>query len=178
MNINKENWLYLDDSRIPMDKKWMVVKDYNEFVTAIDTIGLENFTVISLDHDLGDKSITEYYNNVRPNYQLNYDNLKDEKTGLDCAKYLVAYSIKKGIPLPYVYVHSANPIGAANIMGYINNYLKNCFLKPSCVTVRIEHMLDPNYNISAEERQQRKDNKVKNDTKEQLIDKTESKSKI
>jgi hypothetical protein len=43
------------------------------------------------------------------------------------------------IPLPTIYVHSANPIGAANIIGYVNNYLKNCKLPEVCVKVNIEH---------------------------------------
>jgi len=28
-------------------------------------------------------------------------------------------------PFPQVYVHSANPIGAANIIGYVNSFLKH-----------------------------------------------------
>jgi hypothetical protein len=28
-------------------------------------------------------------------------------------------------PFPQIYVHSANPIGASNIIGYINGFLKH-----------------------------------------------------
>jgi hypothetical protein len=96
---------------------------------------------MSLDHDLGDTAMSEYYNNVHPNYTLDYSNIK-EKTGMDCAKFLVAESMTKGIPLPAIYVHSANPIGSANIMGYINNYFMNCRLPQGCIRVKIEHTIN------------------------------------
>jgi hypothetical protein len=101
---------------------------------------LENYEVISLDHDLGDTAMNEYYNNVHPNYTLDYNNIT-EKTGLDCAKFLVAESMNTKIPLPQIYVHSANPIGSANIMGYVNNYFMNCRLPQTCVRVKIEHTI-------------------------------------
>ena len=116
--------LYLDDVRIPTEDGWAVVKNYDEFVAHIRMHGLESYEIISLDHDLGDTAMNEYYNNVHPNYTLDYSNIK-EKTGMDCAKFLVAESMTKGIPLPAIYVHSANPIGSANIMGYVNNYFMN-----------------------------------------------------
>jgi hypothetical protein len=71
---------------------------------------------------------------------LDYNNIL-EKTGLDCAKWLVAESMNSKIPLPQIYTHSANPIGAANIMGYVNNYLKNCRLPQTCIRVKIEHII-------------------------------------
>ena len=136
----KRIWLYLDDVRIPTEGEWEVVRNYDEFVAHIKMNGLENYEVISLDHDLGDTAMNEYYNNVHPNYTLDYNNIT-EKTGLDCAKWLVAESMKTGIPLPAVYVHSANPIGSANIMGYVNNYLMNCRMPQTCVRVKIEHTI-------------------------------------
>ncbi len=132
--------LYLDDVRTPKDEDWTVVRNYDEFVSTIMYIGLENIELISLDHDLGDTAMNEYFNNVSPNYTLDYNNIQ-EKTGLDCAKWLVAESMNKKIPLPQIYVHSANPIGSANIMGYINNYLMNCRLPQTCVRVNIPHKI-------------------------------------
>ena len=132
--------LYLDDVRIPTEEGWSVVKDYDEFVAHIRMYGLESYEVISLDHDLGDTAMNEYYNNVRDNYKIDYNNII-EKTGLDCAKFLVAESMTKGIPLPQIYVHSANPIGSANIMGYINNYFMNCRMPQTCVRVKISHSI-------------------------------------
>ena len=141
--------LYLDDVRTPKDPnnewvdgipQWEVVRSYDEFVAHIQKNGLENYEVISLDHDLGDTAMNEYYNNVRDNYKIDYNNIT-EKTGLDCAKFLVAESMTKSIPLPQIYVHSANPIGSANIMGYINNYFMNCRMPQTCIRVKISHKI-------------------------------------
>ena len=132
--------LYLDDIRTPNNDDWSVVRNYDELVSHIRLNGLDKYEVISLDHDLGDTAQQEYYNNVSPNYQLDYNNIL-EKTGLDCAKWLVAESMNSKIPLPQIYTHSANPIGSANIMGYVNNYLKNCRLPQTCIRVKIEHII-------------------------------------
>lgn len=130
--------LYLDDVRTPKDSGWEVVTSYDEFVKHIQLNGLDAYEVISLDHDLGLTAMDEYFNNVRDNYKIDYSNIT-EKTGLDCAKWLVNESMTSKIQLPQIYTHSANPIGSANIMGYINNYLMNCKLPQTCVRVKIEH---------------------------------------
>ena len=146
-------WLFLDDIRVPNDEKWEVVRDYDEFVSHIRLHGLENYEVISLDHDLGHTAMVEYYTNAKTNYKIDYDNIV-EKTGLDCAKWLVAESMNKGIPIPQVFVHSANPIGAANIMGYVNNYLKSfCKLPMVCVQSHIPHHIPENLVLSETERE-------------------------
>jgi hypothetical protein len=133
--------LYLDDIRTPTDDTWQVVRSYDEFVSHLRLNGLENYDVISLDHDLGEQAMNEFHNNALPNYKLNYDNIINEKTGYDCAKWLVAESMVKKIPLPQIYVHSANPIGSANIMGYVNNYLMSCKLPQSCIRIRVENTI-------------------------------------
>ena len=145
--------IYLDDVRTPVNKDWIVVRDYNEFVKKVLELGLTNINLISLDHDLGDTAMSEYFKNVSPNYELNYDNIT-EKTGLDCVKWLINYFYdenpkrvkmsrldKKNYPIkfPEVVVHSANPIGSANMMGYINNFLMNEGQPQTCVRVNIEH---------------------------------------
>jgi len=140
---NERIWLYLDDVRTPLDEKWEVVTNYDEFVSHIKMNGLDSYEVISLDHDLGETAMKEYYNNAKPNFQLDYNNIK-EKTGMDCARWLISESMTSGIPLPQIYVHSANPIGSANIIGYINNYLKNQRLPTGCVSVKIPHTLTQN----------------------------------
>jgi hypothetical protein len=97
--------------------------------------------------------MNKYFNNVSPNYKLDYNNIL-EKTGMDCAKWLVNHyldnyltqksrSEKKssGIVFPQVYTHSANPIGSANIMGYINNFWMNEGQPQSCVRVNIPHFV-------------------------------------
>jgi len=153
--IKKEKiWLYLDDVRIPTEGNWEVVRNYDEFILHIKMYGLENYEVISLDHDLGEGAMVEYYTNVKPNYELNYERIP-EKTGMDCARFLVTEAMSRNIQLPTIYVHSANPIGAANIIGYINNYLRNHKLPEVCVKVNIEHTYSPDQILSEEERHRR-----------------------
>ena len=98
----------------------------------------------------------EYFNNVEPNFELDYSNIK-ERTGLDCVKWLINHfydlnptrlemssDLKKKIPInfPMVTVHSANPIGSSNMMGYINNFLKNERQPESCIRVKINHSIN------------------------------------
>lgn len=146
--------IYLDDVRTPTDKDWVVVRNYDEFVNLIRLTGLENIDVISLDHDLGDSAMFEYYNNVKDNYQLDYSNIT-EKTGYDCCKFLVSVSMEKNIPLPQIYVHSANPIGSANMMGYVNNYFMNCRLPQTCIRVTIPHVIEEQFHLSPELREKK-----------------------
>ena len=131
--------IYLDDVRTPVDKDWIIVRDYEQFVSKIQDIGLENIEIISLDHDLGDTAMSEWRKNVYHNYSLNYDNIL-EKTGMDCTKWLVEQWLD-GKPVVDVVVHSANAIGSANMMGYINNYRHVSKLPQNCVRVRIEHTI-------------------------------------
>jgi hypothetical protein len=119
--------IYLDDVRTPLPNptthdvpEWTVVRSYEEFVDKINEVGLENVELISLDHDLGDTAMSEWHTNVYHNYKLYYDNIT-EKTGMDCTKWLVEKWMD-GAPVCQVMIHSANAIGSANMMGYINNY--------------------------------------------------------
>ena len=129
--------IYLDDIRTPIDKDWLVVRSFYEFVNLVNKIGLENIELISLDHDLGDSAMKEWHKNVYHNYTLNYDNIT-EKTGMDCTKWLVEQWME-GKPVVDVVVHSANAIGSGNMMGYINNYCHIHHLPQNCVRVQIEH---------------------------------------
>jgi hypothetical protein len=153
--------IYLDDVRTPTVGDWTVVRNYEEFVSAVMYHGLENIEIISLDHDLGDSAMTEYYTNVANNYKLDYNNIQ-EKTGYDCCKYLVNKSIETGIPLPQIYVHSANPIGAHNMMGYINNYFKNCRSRQVCIYNSIPHKIEEHIQLSPEARKAKWDKSKEN----------------
>ena len=124
--------IYLDDERIPVEKDWIVCRNYDEFIKAITDIGISNIELISLDHDLGSSAIREFFRNVVTNNTIDYNNIT-EKTGYDCAKWLVELSIDNSIRLPLILVHSANPVGAENIKGYINSYLKSEGLQPTCI---------------------------------------------
>jgi hypothetical protein len=154
--------IYLDDIRTPIKGDWILVRTYNEFVKAVEEIGLENIDTISLDHDLGDDAINEYLYNTVTSYKIDYDNIS-EKTGYDCAKWLIGYfyttspnrsemrrSDKKQTPInfPKVYTHSANPIGSANIMGYINNFLANETKEQTCTRISIEHTISNSIEIN------------------------------
>jgi hypothetical protein len=162
MKINNRLRLYLDDIRTPVDDDWIVVRNYDEFVAQIKLNGLGNFEVISLDHDLGEGAMVEYYTNVKNNYTLDYNNI-NERTGMDCCRYLVSESMNEKIPLPQIYVHSANPIGSANMMGYINNYLMNCRLPQTCVRVQINHTIDELLILSSEARKAKWDKSMDNE---------------
>lgn len=137
--------IYLDDVRTPLSlnnawvegiPEWTVVRSYDEFINKINEVGLENIELISLDHDLDQTAMDEWYNNVVNNYTIDYNNIK-EKTGFDCAKWLVE-EWKKGKPVVTVVTHSANAIGSANIMGYINNFLHLNRLPQNCVRTQFE----------------------------------------
>ena len=145
--------IYLDDIRTPVDSSWVVVRSFDEFVAKVLEIGLDHIEEISLDHDLGDSAKSEYFQNTRWSSSINYENIS-EKTGYDVAKWLVDQwhldnrtddeaiknmRVKKSIGFPLVYTHSANPVGSANIMGYINNFLKNYHMPQTCVRIKIEH---------------------------------------
>ena len=160
--MNNKARIYLDDIRTPISpnnawvdgiEEWTVVRNYEDFVAKVVKLGLSNIELISLDHDLGDTAMNEYFKNVSPNYQLNYDNI-EEKTGFDCCKWIINHFYdtnpkrvnmsrldKKQYPIkfPEVVIHSANPIGSANMMGYINNFLMNEGQPQTCIRVNIEH---------------------------------------
>lgn len=136
-------YIYLDDVRTPLAEElvdapqWTVVRSYDEFVDKITEVGLENVELISLDHDLGDSAMNEWLYGVTKNYTINYDNIT-EKTGMDCTKWLVQQWMD-GAPVCRVMVHSANAIGSANMMGYINNYKHINRLPQDCGRWSVPH---------------------------------------
>lgn len=129
--------IYLDDVRTPTDPSWIVVRNYEEFVDKVQELGLSNIGMISLDHDLGESALQEWRRNVVTNYIIDYSNIT-EKTGYDCAKWLVERWLD-GEPVVPVMTHSANAVGSANIMGYINNYKHIHRLPQDCIRVQIAH---------------------------------------
>lgn len=131
------NKIYLDDIRTPLQTDWIVVRSYDEFVEKINELGLETIDLISLDHDLGDSAMKEWRTNVYYNYTLDYNNIT-EKTGMDCAKWLVEQWLD-GKPVCKVMVHSANAVGSGNITGYINNYKHIHRLPQDCARWHILH---------------------------------------
>ena len=137
----KKYKIYLDDIRTPIDKEnWVIVRTHQDFCKKIEELGFENIEYVSLDHDLGDTAMKEWHENVSLNYRLDYDNITEE-TGYDSIKWLVERWMN-GKTIFQVYVHSANAIGSANIMGYCNNYLHVSGLPQTCVRVKIPHTIE------------------------------------
>ena len=125
----KKLYLYLDDKRTPVDSKWLIARNYKEFVYIVNKEGLENFEVISLDHDLADFQKIPNYNEFI------------EKTGMDCANFLIDKSMDDNVSLPQIYVHSDNTVGVDNISKKINNFFKFNDLPQTCVRVNIPHTI-------------------------------------
>ena len=116
--------LFLDDLRNPIEvpnyccklnlkpsiyhEYWYVVRSYTDFTDWISQNGLPD--LISFDHDLGD---------------VNSMDGSPEKTGYDCAKWLVNYCLDFDKSLPVCVVHSANPVGADNIRSLFLSFQKN-----------------------------------------------------
>lgn len=137
--------IYLDDVRTPLESDWVVVRSYDEFVNKISEIGLEKIELISLDHDLDKSAMVEWGKNTFENYVINYDNIV-EKTGLDCAKWLIN-QWNEGKSVVEVVTHSANAIGSANIMGVINHYRHVNRLPQNCVRVNIPHLIEDEFKL-------------------------------
>ena len=41
-----KNKIYLDDLRTPVDKDWLVVRSFHEFVNLVNKVGLTNISLI------------------------------------------------------------------------------------------------------------------------------------
>lgn len=93
--------IYLDDIRNPKELREFVV--LRSMTAATEYVTAHGFpTYISFDHDLA-----------------------EELTGYDFAKWLVELDMQTNtMPADFEFnVHSANPVGAANITAYLNNYI-------------------------------------------------------
>ena len=128
--------LYLDDMRTPTQtipgyKPWEVVKNYDEFSKWIIKNGIPD--LISFDHDLAEEHMNDYNSQfIQQGYQIPEYHIYKEKTGLDCAKFLVEYSQRMNTPIKACCVHSHNPVGARNIQSYINGYHRHTDQPETC----------------------------------------------
>jgi hypothetical protein len=118
--------LFLDDFRDPMDvlryipkcqyyvdREWDIVRNYDEFVKIVTEKGIPQ--AVSFDHDLADEHYSGFHG---------YDEYQ-EKTGYDCAKWLIDYCIDNNQELPIaIFIHSMNPVGSRNIESLFNTYKK------------------------------------------------------
>lgn len=118
--------LFLDDIRTPRDvykytgrleyinEEWAIVRSYISFCAFIDKYLAETGKLpdkISFDHDLcfEDQNKTEGFR---------------EKTGMDCARYLVEVCMNTGLKLPEWRIHSFNMVGARNIQDLLSGFSK------------------------------------------------------
>lgn len=112
--------IYLDDERqCPINMT--VARNAHEFEELVLN-NHDSITEISFDHDLGQAS---------------------NKTGYDCAKWLVDQTINGVIDLSslkVIFIHSANPVGAENIIGYFRGAY-NAGVFPDVRLVRISSLL-------------------------------------
>lgn len=133
--------LWLDDLRDPSEEMWrnhiaknianplryniVWVKDYNEFTSYIKNNDMPY--LVSFDHDLADEHYTpeRFWNNYEESKKYQESQNYSEKTGLDCARFLIEYcQDNHNGELPNYYVHSYNPVGADNIRALLTNFIK------------------------------------------------------
>ena len=112
--------LFLDDMRDPRtaqflrnqdfyrNTKWVVVKNYDEFVSYITHNGMPD--LISFDHDLG-----------------------SGKTGYDVACYIELQAERGVLPHMTWVVHSANPVGAEKIRRAMESAERYWALSKPCI---------------------------------------------
>lgn len=126
--------LFLDDERNPRDVTWVamrkvpweIVRNYDQFVARIMQYGVPY--LVSFDHDLADfhyaamikdnDQHTAFVNDEHGGLNVTFD-YGIEKTGFDCAKWLVQHCIDTNTQFPEYQVHSMNPVGGQRIRQYI-----------------------------------------------------------
>ena len=98
-DIRELTWVYPGANA----SEWVVCRNFDDAVNTVLTRGFPSY--VSFDHDLGDH---------------------DTQTGHDFAQWLVNRDLDKNVmPDDFAYtVHSANPVGAANIKGLLDSYLR------------------------------------------------------
>ncbi len=122
--------IFLDDIRNPKDclsymhtrigslnpiynEEWIIARNYPEFQELVAEYA-PDITHVSFDHDLADEHYNDLMNVEDADYNALYDTFK-ERTGYDCAKFLLEY-YKDTWELPIIFVHSMNPVGTQNIL--------------------------------------------------------------
>lgn len=126
--------LFLDDMRHTHEvavytkndiynEHWLIVRNFDQFKDTIEKYfdKLKVLpTIISFDHDLADT----HYSEMNSGCVIDYSDLR-EKTGYDCAKWLVDFCVDNSLKIPKYLVHSMNPVGARNILSYLVNAEKH-----------------------------------------------------
>lgn len=91
------------------DKDWIVARSYEDFVNVVAKNYLEKKTLefVSFGHDLSEHS--------------------NDKTGLDCAAWLSAFTVELNQVFPTYEIHSSNPNGRNKIDNYINRFCNSYY---------------------------------------------------
>jgi hypothetical protein len=130
--------LWLDDKRDPFKDNWLKnfsplqdphqtvwLLSYDEFTNYINSNGLPD--AICFDHDLGlPNHIKRVQNGMSKRKSRSLK--QQEKTGYDCAKWLVEYCMDNELKLPLYNIQSSNPVGKDNIDSLLKNFIKHCQL--------------------------------------------------
>lgn len=115
------NWLTYSPIPEPFETTW--VKSYNEFTEYITKNGLPD--AICFDHDLAQQHMNYYFahgGHANPPDPITAE--FEERTGYDCAKWLIEYCMDNRLKLPKWSVQSANPCGSDNINGLLVSFTK------------------------------------------------------
>lgn len=119
-NPSKGDWLVFSPIEQPYLVRWC--KNYDEFVYFIISEGLPD--AICFDHDLGiPKHVERVSGGMSKRKSKEFK--KEEKTGYDCALWLVDYCLEYILPLPKWNIQSQNPVGKENIKCLLENYEKH-----------------------------------------------------
>lgn len=118
--------LFLDDIRNPETTEhvrlpiprngWTIVRNFESFCITINDYWQKEKQLpefISFDHDLSTDDILHFQVNPLATIGI-------EKTGYDCAKWLIAFCMDRNIKPSFDFmVHSMNPVGAKNIRSFL-----------------------------------------------------------
>jgi hypothetical protein len=132
----QQNYLFLDDIRNPIDafsytkqkmfidENWDVVRNYEEFKNYIIQNGIPS--MISFDHDLADSHYQpeHLWDNYDKSKKWQDQQVHKEKTGYECAKWLIEYCTENNLKLCSYFCHSMNPVGKDNIINALTNFTK------------------------------------------------------
>lgn len=109
--------IFLDDIRFPIDvfnytgdelyfqSDWVIVRNYENFISAINNAIFSKIEIISFDHDLADEHYGREETPWSVERSIDYFSYR-EKTGYDCAKWLCDYCLDNELKFPEYLVHS------------------------------------------------------------------------
>jgi hypothetical protein len=103
-NLEDVTWAPWEVRAKYRDEEWHIARNHDDVIRLIEENGMPSY--VSFDHDLG---------------------VFENGDGYKIAKYLVDLDMYTTYIFPAnfdFYVHSKNPIGKANIEGYLNAYFK------------------------------------------------------